>query len=58
MAAKKIRLRIGSAKKAVLVAGQTYQDPKDALNEFISNAADEYAKLDIVSRAEGSARQH
>lgn len=46
MAAKKIRLRIGSVKKAVLVAGQTYQDPKDALNEFVSNAADEYAETE------------
>jgi len=44
MAAKKIRLRIGSVKKAVLIAGQTYQDPKDALNEFVSNAADEYTE--------------
>ena len=25
--------------KAVLVTGQAYQDPKDALNEFVSNAA-------------------
>ncbi|MDP9442261.1 MAG: ATP-binding protein, partial [Actinomycetota bacterium] len=30
--------------KAVLVSGQAYQDPKDALNEFVSNAADEYAE--------------
>ncbi len=30
--------------KAVLVTGQAYQDPKDALNEFVSNAADEYAE--------------
>jgi hypothetical protein len=28
----------------VLVSGQAYQDPKDALNEFVSNAADEYAE--------------
>ncbi len=46
MAPKKIRLRIGSVKKAVLVAGQTYQDPKDALNEFVSNAADEYTETE------------
>jgi len=32
--------------KAVLVSGQAYQDPKDALNEFVSNAADEYAQAD------------
>lgn len=30
--------------KAVLVSGQAYQDPKDALNEFVSNAADEYVE--------------
>jgi len=46
MPPKKIRLRIGSVKKAVLIAGQTYQDPKDALNEFVSNAADEYAETE------------
>ncbi len=28
----------------MLVTGQAYQDPKDALNEFVSNAADEYAE--------------
>jgi len=41
---EKVRLRIGNLAKAVLVTGQAYQDPKDALNEFISNAADEYAE--------------
>lgn len=46
MATEKVRLRIGSLAKAVLVTGQAYQDPKDALNEFISNAADEYAEAD------------
>lgn len=30
----------------MLVTGQAYQDPKDALNEFVSNAADEYAVVD------------
>jgi hypothetical protein len=44
MPAEKIRLRIGDLAKAVLVTGQAYQDPKDALNEFVSNAADEYAE--------------
>src|SRR5436309_15678500 len=39
-----VRLRIGNLAKAVLVTGQAYQDPKDALNEFVSNAADEYAQ--------------
>lgn len=43
MASEKVRLRIGSLARAVLVTGQAYQDPKDALNEFVSNAADEYA---------------
>lgn len=37
-------MRIGNLAKAVLVTGQAYQDPKDALNEFVSNAADEYAE--------------
>lgn len=46
MPAEKVRLRIGNLAKAVLVTGQAYQDPKDALNEFISNAADEYAESD------------
>jgi hypothetical protein len=44
MPAEKVRLRIGNLAKAVLVSGQAYQDPKDALNEFVSNAADEYAE--------------
>ncbi len=35
---ERVRLRIGSVAKAVLVTGQAYQDPKDALNEFVSNA--------------------
>jgi hypothetical protein len=39
---ERLRLRIGNLAKAVLVSGQAYQDPKDALNEFVSNAADEY----------------
>jgi hypothetical protein len=43
MAAEQVRLRIGNLDNAVLVTGQAYQDPKDALNEFVSNAADEYA---------------
>jgi hypothetical protein len=42
--AERVRLRIGNLAKAVLVSGQAYQDPKDALNEFVSNAADEYAE--------------
>ena len=47
MAAERVRLRIGNLAKAVLVSGQAYQDPKDALNEFVSNAADEYAEADL-----------
>ena len=43
---ERVRLRIGNLAKAVLVTGQAYQDPKDALNEFVSNAADEYAESD------------
>jgi hypothetical protein len=45
---EKVRLRIGNLAKAVLVTGQAYQDPKDALNEFVSNAADEYAQSEIA----------
>src|SRR5919106_2334514 len=41
---ERVRLRIGNLAKAVLVTGQAYQDPKDALNEFVSNAADEYVE--------------
>ena len=58
--AEKVRLRIGNLARAVLVTGQAYQDPKDALNEFVSNAADEYAianrrgeRIRIVLRRRG-----
>jgi hypothetical protein len=40
---ERVRFRIGNMGNAVLITGQVYQDPKDALNEFVSNAADEYA---------------
>jgi C4-dicarboxylate-specific signal transduction histidine kinase len=60
VAAEKVRLRIGNGGKAVLVTGQVYRDPKDALNEFVSNAADEYtqsgqrgARIRIVLRRKG-----
>ena len=45
---ERVRLRIGNLAKAVLVTGQAYQDPKDALNEFVSNAADEYAQAGMA----------
>ena len=45
---ERVRLRIGNLAKAVLVTGQAYQDPKDALNEFVSNAADDYAESGIA----------
>ena len=45
---ERVRLRIGDLAKAVLVTGQAYQDPKDALNEFFSNAADDYAEWGLV----------
>ncbi|MCP3910287.1 MAG: hypothetical protein GY745_08000 [Actinomycetia bacterium] len=48
--AERVRLRIGSVANAVLVTGQAYQDPKDALNEFVSNAADEYAETGRAGR--------
>ena len=47
MTKERIRLRIGNMGKAVLMTGQVYQDPKDALNEFVSNAADEYAQAGV-----------
>lgn len=47
MPSETLRLGIGNLSKAVLVTGQAYQDPKDALNEFVSNAADEYAEAGI-----------
>jgi hypothetical protein len=57
---ERVRLRIGNLAKAVLVTGQAYQDPKDALNEFVSNAADDYAeaqrrgeRIRIVLRRKG-----
>ncbi|MHB1576016.1 MAG: ATP-binding protein [Candidatus Dormibacteria bacterium] len=60
MTTEEIRLRIGNLAKAVLVTGQAYQDPKDALNEFISNAADEYleaglrgGRITVVLRRQG-----
>lgn len=45
---ERVRLRIGNLAKAVLVTGQAYQDPKDALNEFVSNAADDYAEAGVI----------
>ena len=44
MPPERLRLRIGNLAKAVLVSGQAYQDPKDALHDFVSNAADEYVE--------------
>ena len=44
MPTETVRLRIANLGKAVLVSGQAYQEPKDALNEFVSNAADDYAE--------------
>ncbi|MFN2569469.1 MAG: ATP-binding protein [Candidatus Dormibacteria bacterium] len=46
MATETLKLRIGNLGNAVLVTGQAYQDPKDALNEFVSNAADEYTEAE------------
>jgi len=57
---ERVKLRIGNLAKAVLVTGQAYQDPKDALNEFVSNAADDYAvagargeRIRVVLRRKG-----
>jgi hypothetical protein len=48
MPAEVVRLRIANLRKAVLVTGQAYQEPKDALNEFVSNAVDEYVEHDLA----------
>ena len=48
MATETVRLRIRNVANAVLITGQAYQDPKGALNEFVSNAADEYAEAGTV----------
>ena len=56
MPAERFRLRIGNMAKAVLVSGQAYQDPKDALNEFVSNAADEYVEAGSRQATGGAAR--
>lgn len=42
--AKEIPLRIKNLSKNLLYLGQVYADPRDALNEFVSNAADEYVQ--------------
>lgn len=59
--AEKVKLRIGNLAKAVLITGQAYQNPKDALNEFVSNAADAYAeagrrgeRIRIILRRKGA----
>jgi hypothetical protein len=49
-----VRLRITNVAKAVLVSGSPTRTPKDALNEFVSNAADEYAEAGIVLAASAS----
>ncbi|HLC27082.1 MAG TPA: ATP-binding protein, partial [bacterium] len=37
-----VPLKIRNLSKNLLYLGQVYADPRDALNEFVSNAADEY----------------
>ncbi|MCX5732719.1 MAG: ATP-binding protein [candidate division NC10 bacterium] len=39
-----IPLRIANLGKGLRYLGQVYGDPRDALNEFVSNAADEYGQ--------------
>jgi anti-sigma regulatory factor (Ser/Thr protein kinase) len=41
---RSVPLRIANLAKGLLYLGQVYADPRDALNEFVSNAADEYAQ--------------
>jgi C4-dicarboxylate-specific signal transduction histidine kinase len=48
MVTEKVRLESGSLARAVSITGQAYQDPKDVLDEFISNAADECAALGVT----------
>ncbi|MBI3014251.1 MAG: ATP-binding protein, partial [Candidatus Tectomicrobia bacterium] len=43
-AIQEIPLRIRNLSKNLLYLGQVYADPRDALNEFVSNAADEYVQ--------------
>lgn len=44
IASRTIPLRIANLGKGLRYLGQVYGDPRDALNEFVSNAADEYAQ--------------
>ncbi len=45
-----IPLRIANLGKGLRYLGQVYGDPRDALNEFVSNAADEYAQAGPTGR--------
>lgn len=45
-----IPLRIANLGKGLRYLGQVYGDPRDALNEFVSNAADEYAQAGPAGR--------
>jgi hypothetical protein len=48
--ARVIPLRIANPGKNLRYLGQVYGDPRDALNEFVSNAADEYAQAGPAGR--------
>lgn len=50
-AIQEIPLRIRNFSKNLLYLGQVYADPRDALNEFVSNAADEYAQAGRAGEA-------
>ncbi len=50
MPAEEVRLRIGDLDKAVPVTGQADQDPKDALNQLVSNTASECAEAGLAWR--------
>jgi hypothetical protein len=45
-----IPLRIANLGKGLRYPGQVYGDLRDALNEFVSNAADEYAQAGTPGR--------
>jgi hypothetical protein len=45
-----IPLHIANLGKGLRYLGQVYGDPRDALNEFVSNAADEYAQAGSAGR--------
>ena len=46
-AEEKIGFQIANPRKAMEYLGEVYRDPKDAINEFVSNAWDEYSEAGV-----------